>query len=149
MHVGQHGAAEGQQGDGRHGAGQEGQPEGLADADDMDADDHCEQADAHWPAAEAEHRLHVGGEEVGGRAGADGQRQRAGGADQITDEGPEGQLGVCEYAAGMGPRGGKFAHAQRQAAAEHGHQQGGDEHVGPAAAGQPVVPAGELPGDDQ
>ncbi|MCY1415784.1 hypothetical protein D9M71_312780 [compost metagenome] len=147
--MGQHDAAEGQQGDGSHRTGQQGHAQGFADTDDVDADDHHEQADAQRPATEAGQRFHVGGKEVGDCPGADGQRQGAGGANQIAGEGSEGQLRIGENATGVRLRGGQFGDTQRQPTAEHGHQQQGQQHVGPAIACQAVVPAGELAGDDQ
>ncbi|MNL08582.1 hypothetical protein D3C87_1293090 [compost metagenome] len=56
---------------------------------------------------------------------------------------------IDEYTASAGQRGGHFRHAQRQAAAEQGHQQRGDQHVQPATGRQPEVPAGKLPGHHQ
>ncbi|MNN30615.1 hypothetical protein D3C81_1442690 [compost metagenome] len=149
FHVRQHCAAEGEQGDHRNGAGQQGKAEGLADTAHMDRGDHGEHADLHRPSAKAQDRFGIGRDEGRRGAGADGQRERTGDADQIADEGAEGGLGVGEHPAGVRHGGGQLGNAQRQSAAEHGHQQGGDEHVHPAAGGEPVVPAGKLSGNHQ
>ncbi|MCY1436695.1 hypothetical protein D9M71_528260 [compost metagenome] len=147
--LGQHRGAEDQQRRGGNGPGQQGDPERFADAANMDADDHGEQRDLHRPAAEAEDRLHVRRDESGGGAGADGQGDGAGGADQVADEGAEGALRIGKHPAGVGHGAGQLADAQRQATAQCRHQQGGQQHVGPAIVGKAVVPTGKLAGDHQ
>ncbi|MNE77367.1 hypothetical protein D3C80_1736770 [compost metagenome] len=115
--MGRHGHAEGEQGEYGNAPGNQGQAHGLADATNMNADDCGKHGELDRPTANAEHRFGVGRDKGRRSTGADDQRQGAGSADQVADEGPEGSLCIREYTTGTGQGGRQFGHAQGQTAA--------------------------------
>ena len=127
------------------------QPQRLADAVQVDADEDQVADQVDRPAAgqpEQPERLDVAADEDRDRGRRDrvlDEDRRAGG-----EPAERSQRAPGEAVAGAGHRHrrGQLGQAEHHAGVHDGHQHGRDQQAAPAALGQAEVPAGEVAGDD-